>query len=312
MLLPVCLCVQWKTASRIPDQMDFVGFPALCGQYLYWAIQDQTAMGTCTLKRINLDSLSEQNWETIEAPLDRVRRFRCFFSHGDSLYVLLKSSDELPFSLHQQTQQGWKCVTTLLENCDGISFGLAGSKLIVVGGKNTAEEFVTSSYTFDLAKSCWSQLPDVPVSCRGGTIICHGSKLSIIGRGGFYSENPKAVLSLALSEDLSLPVGSWSTTTLPETPCYSSGACLANKSILLAGGYGIRSHSGAGVALETQSVSSAVFILDKECREWLPLPELVCPRLSPFVIFHRGKLVCLGGLQEDQRTRVRTIEVLQL
>ena len=58
------------------------------------------------------------------------------------------------------------------------------------------------------------------------------------------------------------------------------------------------------------SKASQVSILDLDNHRWLLLPSLEVPRSRPSLIQFKGRLVCVGGLVNNQR--VSTVEVLDL
>jgi len=161
-------------------------------------------------------------------------------------------------------------------------------KLYLAGGYLDGENPTGNFWEYDPASREWTKLAPLPRPTAGGATVAIGDKLYVAG-GAPQTFNVGSVAPYPELQIYDFGSGEWSLGPDMPSPRHHVGAATLGGDLYVAGGRGEQDHSLATFER-----------YDPAGEEWETLPELPLGVASPALVAADGKLVVVGGEDQDQ------------
>ena len=288
---------QWETLSTVPLPEDLItAVRAVVHDNQVFLFVSSEKSGTYFIRSSDLVT-----WQRLEAPSGVVHGCG-MVSLGHSLYFLTPHQDETNTRIYRLADS-YRCSSEtspwiqLQPACPSAQQFPArpgvGHRIITAGGRHQNIS-TTTVVEYNVEKQCWLTvgLPALPEPAQQQHAAILDDNLHLLGglshvQDGQLSDR-QSVSVFSIEIKAGRLSGDWHR-KLPPTPHVTCGACRVFDTIVVAGGGTSR----------TRRYSSAVHVLDSEKERWLSLPSLRTPRGQPSLIYFKGKLLAIGGANDN-------------
>jgi N-acetylneuraminic acid mutarotase len=208
---------------------------------------------------------------------------------GETIYVVGGSP---PGNLHRVVAYDTRTrkfsePTQLPTGLNHVQAATHGGKLYLAGGYLDGEDPTDNFWEYDPKTKEWTELAPLPRATAGGASVAIGGKLYVAG-GAPQTFNTGPVAPYPELQIYDFDTGEWSLGPDMPSPRHHVGGATLGGDLYVAGGRGERDHSLATFER-----------YDPAAEEWETLPEMPLGVASPALVAADGKLVVVGGEDQD-------------
>jgi N-acetylneuraminic acid mutarotase len=210
---------------------------------------------------------------------------------GDTIYVVGGSP---PGNLHRVVAYDTRTKkfsdpTQLPTGLNHVQAATHGGKLYLAGGYLEGDDPTGNFWEYDPATKEWTKLAPLPQPTAGGAVVAIGGKLYVAGGAPQTFGATAPVAPYPQLQVYDFASGEWSLGPDMPSPRHHVGGATLDDKLYVAGGRGEADHS-----LDTFER------YDPAAEKWESLPPLPLGVASPGLVAAGGKLVVVGGEDQDE------------